>query len=86
VTNQRVCEWERIYLTEGPETFWIERRGRGSKGRPKKLPEEVENDLLAENQRLRAELAYLKNCKPWFWKKSDTSAKSNGDPGTEARI
>ena len=60
VANQRICEWERIYLTEGPETFWIERRGRGGKGRPKKLPEEVENDLLAENQRLRAELAYLK--------------------------
>ena len=38
----------------------IERRGRGSKGRPAKLPKEVEDDLLAENQRLRAELAYLK--------------------------
>ena len=60
VANQRVCDWERIYLTEGPEAFWIERRGRGSKGRPRKLPKEVEDDLLAENQRLRAELAYLK--------------------------
>ena len=60
VAKQRVCEWERIYLTEGPDTFAIERRGRGSKGRPRKLPKEVEDDLLAENQRLRAELAYLK--------------------------
>ena len=60
VAHQRVCDWERIYLTEGPEGFYIERRGRGSTGRPRKLPKEVENDLLAENQRLKAELAYLK--------------------------
>ena len=40
----------------------IERRGRGSKGRPpKQLPKEVEEDLLAEVQRLRAENDYLKN-------------------------
>ncbi len=60
IAHQRVCDWERIYLTEGPEGFYIERRGRGSTGRPKKLPKEVEDDLLAENQRLKAELAYLK--------------------------
>ena len=57
-----VAAWERIYLTEGPEGFAIERRGRGSKGRPpKQLPKEVEEDLLTEVQRLRAENAYLKN-------------------------
>lgn len=56
-----VAGWERIYLTEGPDGFTIERRGRGSKGRPGKLPEAVEEDLLAEVQRLRAENAYLKN-------------------------
>ena len=50
-----------IYLTEGPEGFAVERRGRTSKGRPKKLPKEVEEDLLAEVQRLRAENEYLKN-------------------------
>ena len=60
VAHQRVCDWERICLTEGPEAFEIERRGRGSKGRPRKLSKEIEDDLLAENQRLRAELAYLK--------------------------
>ena len=60
IAHQRVCDWERIYLTEGPEGFYIERRGRGSTGRPRKLPKEVEDDLLAENQRLKAELAYLK--------------------------
>ncbi len=52
----------RFYLEEGPEGLYIERRGRGSKGRPvKKLKPEVEEDLLAEVQRLRAENAYLKN-------------------------
>ena len=48
-------------MTEGPEGFSVERRGSGSKGRPAKLPPKVEEDLLAEVQRLRAENAYLKN-------------------------
>ena len=39
----------------------VERRGRSSTGRPKKLSKEVEEDLLAEVQRLRAENDYLKN-------------------------
>ena len=59
--HQRIQEWERIYLTEGAEGFAVERRGRGSKGRPKQLPKAVEEDLLAEVQRLRAENEYLKN-------------------------
>ena len=59
--NNRAAAWERVYLTEGPEGFKIERRGRGSKGRPAKLPKETEEDLLTEVQRLRAENAYLKN-------------------------
>ena len=62
VVRSRITAWERIYLTEGPEGFTIERRGRGSKGRPpKQLPKKAEEDLLAEVQRLRAENAYLKN-------------------------
>ena len=61
VTNHHsVAEWERIYLAEGPDGLYIERRGRGSKGRPTKFPKEVEEDLLKEVQRLRAENAYLK--------------------------
>ena len=55
-----VADWERIYLAEGPEGLYIERRGRGSKGRSTKFPKEVEEDLLKEVQRLRAENAYLK--------------------------
>ena len=59
--HKRVASWERIYLEEGPEGLYVERRGRGSKGRPpKKLKPEVEEDLLAEVQRLRAENDYLK--------------------------
>ena len=62
--HHRLQDWERIYLTEGPEGFAIERRGRSSKGRlPKQLPKQVEEDLLAEVQRLRAEVDYLKNLK-----------------------
>ena len=58
--HEQIRKWERIYLTVGPEGLYIERRGRSSKGRPSKLPKEVEEDLLAEVQRLRAENAYLK--------------------------
>ena len=61
-SHYRIQDWERIYQEEGPEGFAIERRGRGSKGRPpKQLPKQVEEDLLAEVQRLRAEKDYLKN-------------------------
>ena len=60
-SRDQVKSWERIYLTEGPEGLAVERRGRGSTGKPKKLPKAVEEDLLAEVQRLRAEVDYLKN-------------------------
>ncbi len=64
--DKTVAKWERIYLEEGPEGLYIERRGRASaangtkKGRPVKLDKKVEEDLIAEVQRLRAENAYLK--------------------------
>ena len=62
-SDMQVRRWERIYLEEGPEGLYIERRGRSSHGggRPaKQLKPEVEEYLIAEVQRLRAENAYLK--------------------------
>jgi len=59
--KNRLKEWERVYLTEGAVGFMTERRGRKSTGRPKKpLSKSVEEDLIAENQRLRMEIEYLK--------------------------
>ena len=61
-----VKRWERIFLEEGAEGLMKERRGRackasGSKrGRPPKLDKKVEEDLIAENQRLKMEIEYLK--------------------------
>ena len=62
-SDTQVKKWERIYLEEGPEGLYIERRGRSSHGggRPaQQLNPEVKEDLIAEVQRLRAENAYLK--------------------------
>ena len=64
--DKTVAKWERIYLEEGAEGLYFERRGRASaasgtkKGRPPKMDKKVEEDLIAEVQRLRAENAYLK--------------------------
>ncbi len=58
ISNSRVTAWERIYLEEGADGLYAERRGRKSTGRPPKIKEE--EDLIAEVQRLRAENAYLK--------------------------
>ena len=66
-SRDRIKSWERIYLEEGPEGFAVERRGRSSKGcPPKQLPKQVEEDLLAEVQWLRAENNYLKNLQALF--------------------
>ena len=51
--------WERIYLEEGAAGLAIERRGRTrkvdnpKKGKPRKKPidKQIENDLIAENQK-----------------------------------
>ena len=59
-----VKRWERIFLEEGAEGLIKERRGKnnisGKRGRPPKLDKKVEEDLIAENQRLRMEIEYLK--------------------------
>ena len=63
---KQVHLWERIFLEEGAEGLMKERRGRACaasgtrKGRPPKLDKKLEEDLIAENQRLRMEIEYLK--------------------------
>ena len=56
-----IKRWERIYLEEGPEGLAIERRERKNSSWSSKLSKAVEEDLIAENQRLRAEIDYLTN-------------------------
>ena len=66
VHHSVILKWERIFLEEGAEALMKERRGRACKtsetrrGRPPKLDKQVEEDLIAENQRLRMEIEYLK--------------------------
>ena len=59
-----IKRWERIFLEEGAEGLMKERRGKSNtssrRGRPPKLDRKVEEDLIAENQRLRMEIEYLK--------------------------
>lgn len=66
IEHSVIAKWERIYLEEGAEGLMKERRGRAcsaggtKKGRPPKLDKKEEEDLIAENQRLRMEIEYLK--------------------------
>ena len=66
ISDRTLRDWERIYLEEGEEALLVERRGRAcaasgtQKGRKPKLDKQVEEDLIAENQRLRMEIDYLK--------------------------
>ena len=63
VDHHSIARWERIYLEEGAEGLMKERRGKscGNKiGRPPQLDKKIEEDLIAENQRLRMEIEYLK--------------------------
>lgn len=60
-SHHRIQEWERLYLEEGGEGLVLERRGRASRGGPRKAPKGGAEDLLTEVERLRAENNYLKN-------------------------
>ena len=56
-----IMKWEQTYLEEGSAGLYTDRRGRKSTGRPvKELSPKIQEDLIAENQRLRAEIDYLK--------------------------
>jgi len=49
VVRSRITAWERIYLEEGAAGSQVERRGRGSKGRPEKLPQKIEEKWVTDN-------------------------------------
>ena len=86
INDHKIIErWERIYLEEGPEGLTVERRGRSSTGRPKKLPKDVEEDLLAEVQRLRAENDYLKNLQALVLEDERRQRRSAGSSKAEAK-
>ena len=60
-----VDKWERLYLEEGPEALYKDNRGRKckvmkDKNQTPKMDRQVEEDLIAEVQRLRMENEYLK--------------------------
>ena len=64
-SDATVGKWERIYYEEGPQALYRDNRGRSlnmksSKPKKRKLDKTVEEDLIAEVQRLRMENEYLK--------------------------
>ena len=74
-----VQRWERIYLEEGAEGLMKERRGKNNinnkRGRPPKLDKKIEEDLIAENQRLRMEIEYLKKLDALVQKREQEEGK-----------
>jgi transposase len=72
-----IMKWERVYLEKGPEGLYVERRGRRNTlavGQPK-LAKQLEDDLISENQRLRAEVDYLKKLNALVQKKEQRGIK-----------
>ena len=64
-SHSTVMTWERIYYEEGREALFRDNRGRKrmyneNACKKPKLDKKVKEDLIAENQRLRMENAYLK--------------------------
>ena len=82
----RLKAWERIYLEEGAAGFMVERRGRKSTGRPRKKPldKEIENDLIAENQRLRERLEYAE-AENEYLKKLDALVRAEEQKSSKKR-
>jgi transposase len=80
-THGTVSNWERIYYEEGPQGLYKSNRGRKSKmnsDKPKKknFNKEMEEDLIAEVQRLRMENEYLKKLQALVQKRI---AQENGN-------
>lgn len=65
ITRSMLQRWERIYLEEGEQSLYEECRGirtmnQKPAGQPPELDKQGEEDLIAENQRLRMENELLK--------------------------
>ena len=64
IGRSQIQQWERIYLEKGVDGLYAEKRRRSLNSinaKPKNiLNKNVEEDLIAENQRLRMENEYLK--------------------------
>ena len=76
-----VAKWERIYWEEGAEALYKDNRGRNRKV-PKdkikkpKMDKQVEEDLIAEVQRLRMENEYLKKLNALVQAKEKSAKKT----------
>lgn len=76
-----LAKWERIYYEEGPHALYKDNRGRKKtmnckKSKKPKMSKEIEEDLIAEVQRLRAENAYLKKLRALVQERID---RENGN-------
>lgn len=64
IGRSQVQQWERIYLEDGVEWLYVDKRGRAFNSinaKPKNiLNKNVEEDLITENQHLRMENEYFK--------------------------
>ena len=91
-STTQVRRWERIYLEEGKEALLVERRGRAcsasgtQKGRRPKLDKKVEEDLIAENQRLRMEIDYLKKLNALVLEEERQTRKHNSYKGEIGKV
>jgi transposase len=82
ISKSMINRWERIYLEEGVESLYIVRRVQASKacnpkiGRSPIMSKHVEEDLIAENQRLRMENEYLKKLNALIREKEVSTRKT----------
>jgi len=81
-SHKSVSDWERIYYEEGREALYRENRGRNgmanknqNKPRKSNLDKKIKEDLIAENQRLRMEVDYLKKLNALILKKEKSARK-----------
>lgn len=80
-SHSTILRWEKIYLEEGKEALFEERRGRIKfsdgvrEDRPKELSKEIQDDLIKENQRLKMENEYLKKLDTLIYSKQNLQKK-----------